>query len=127
MGVPDITPTFLELAGVTYPVDLDPSGIRPMTGTSMLPLLGGQADRIHGPTELLALSHGMHAYVRLGDWKLVSSDQYQGDGTFQLFDLASDPGETTDVSERFPERRAALLDSLTAFRARVGVVLPGGS
>lgn len=127
VGVPDIAPTFLELAGATYPGDLEASGVRPMTGTSMLPLLSGEADRVHEPTELLALSHGMHAYVRLGDWKLVSSDQYQGDGTFQLFDLASDPGETTDVSERFPSRRAALLDSLTAFRARVGVILLGGS
>jgi len=127
VGVPDIAPTLLEVAGADYPADLDASAIRPMTGTSMLPLLTGGADRIHEPTELLALSHAMHAYVRLGDWKLVSSDQYQGVGTFELFDVASDPGETTDVSERFPERRAALLDSLEAFRVRVGVVLPGGS
>jgi arylsulfatase A-like enzyme len=126
VGVPDLAPTLLEVAGATYPADLDASGVRPMTGTSMLPLLAGEADRVHPPTELLALSHGMHAYVRMGDWKLVSSDQYRGEGTFQLFELSSDPGETTDLSERFPERRAELLDSLAAFRARVDVVLPGG-
>lgn len=127
VGVPDVAPTLLEVAGAGYPGTDDASLVRPMTGTSMWPLLTGEGERIHERTELLALSHAMHAYVRLGDWKLVSSDQYQGEGTFELFDLASDPGETTDVSDRFPERRAALLDSLEAFRARVGVVLPGGS
>nr|NIY07011.1 arylsulfatase [Gemmatimonadota bacterium] len=66
----------------------------------------------------------MHAYARLGDWKIVSNDQYRGLGTFALYDLSEDPGETTDVSDRFPERRAELLDSLEAFRARVGVAVP---
>lgn len=126
VGVSDIAPTVLELAGVDYPGDHGTAETMPMTGTSMLPLLTGDADRIHPPDELLGVSHRMHGYVRLGDWKLVSNDQYQGTGTFQLFDLATDPGETTDVSDRFPEKRAQLLDSLAAFRARVGVVIPRG-
>ncbi|NNL31285.1 MAG: arylsulfatase [Gemmatimonadetes bacterium] len=126
VGVADIAPTILELAGVGYPGSRGTTDTQPMSGTSMLPLLEGSADRIHPPDELLALSHRMHAYVRLGDWKLVSSDQYQGTGTFELFDLASDPGETVDVSERFPEKRTELMDSLEAFRARVGVVIPEG-
>lgn len=124
VGVADIAPTLLEIAGVAYPGERATGKTRPMSGTSVLPLLRQQTDRIHPATELLALSHRMHAYARLGDWKIVSSDQYRGMGTFQLYDLASDPGETTDVSERFPERRAELLDSLAAFRARVGVVIP---
>ncbi len=126
VGVSDIAPTILEVAEVEYPGARGTRVTRPMSGTSMVPLLEGSADRIHPPDELLALSHRMHAYVRLGDWKLVSEDQYQGTGTFQLFDLANDPGETTDLSERFPEKRAELLDSLEAFRARVGVVIPSG-
>lgn len=124
VGVPDLAPTFLELAGTAYPGDHGTPETRAMTGRSALPLLRGERDRVHPPNELLALSHRMHAYVRLGDWKIVSNDQYQGLGTFALYDLATDPGETTDVSDRFPERRAELLDSLAAFRARVGVVMP---
>lgn len=124
VGVADIAPTILAVAGAGYPGSRGTPTTQPMTGTSMLPLLDDSADRIHAPDELLALSHRMHAYARLGDWKIVSSDQYQGKGTFELFDLASDPGETTDASDRFPEKRAELLDSLEAFRARVGVVIP---
>jgi arylsulfatase A-like enzyme len=124
VGVPDLAPTLLEIAGASYPGSLGTPRIEPMTGTSLLPLLRGEADAVHGPDELLALSHREHAYVRLGSWKLVSNDQYRGTGTFALYDLEADPGETTDVSERFPERRAQLLDSLAAFRARVGVYIP---
>jgi arylsulfatase len=124
VGVPDLAPTILEAAGAGYPGDLGTPLTRPMTGKSLLPLLRGEADRVHGPGELLALSHREHAYVRLGSWKLVSNDQYRGTGTFALYDLEADPGETTDLSERFPERRAELLDSLEAFRQRVGVYLP---
>lgn len=124
VGVADIAPTLLEVAGGAYPGEHGTELTRPMSGTGMLPLLRGEVDRVHPPKELLGLSHAMHAYVRLGDWKIVSNDQYQGEATFALYDLASDPGETTDVSDRFPERRAALLDSLAAFRERVGVVIP---
>ncbi|MDX1495279.1 MAG: arylsulfatase, partial [Longimicrobiales bacterium] len=94
VGVADLAPTVLEIAGVDYPGERGTEATEAMTGSSMLPLLTGDADRIHPPDELLALSHRMHAYVRLGDWKLVSSDQYRGIGTFQLFDLSADPGET---------------------------------
>jgi arylsulfatase A-like enzyme len=127
VGVQDIAPTLLEVAGAAYPGAHASTEVRPMTGASMRPLWTGEAERIHPPTELLALSHSMHAYARLGDWKIVSSNQYQGIGTFELFDLMADPGETTDVSDRFPERKAELLDSLAAFRSRVGVALPGGA
>ena len=124
VGVHDLAPTFLALAGADYPGRHETERTRPMTGRSLLPLLGGETDRVHGPDELFALSHARRAYLRHGDWKLVSDDQYQGDDTFMLFDLATDPGETTDVSAQFPERRAEMLDSLQAFRQRVGVVLP---
>lgn len=124
VGVDDLAPTFLELAGVRYPGSYARIETRPMSGTSIAPLLRGDVDRVHEPDELLALSHREHAYARLGDWKIVSNNQYDGLGTFELYNLASDPGETTDLSERFPERRAALLDALAAFRERVGVVIP---
>lgn len=124
VGVADLAPTFLEVAGAEYPGRHGSAEVRPMTGTSMLPLLTGDADRVHPDDELLALSHRMHAYARMGRWKIVSDDQYQGLGTFVLYDLETDPGETVDVSDRHPERKAELLDSLAAFRERVGVVIP---
>jgi arylsulfatase A-like enzyme len=123
-GVSDLAPTLLEVAGAEYPGPFGTARTRPMSGSSLLPLLRGDADRVHAPSELLALSHAGQAYVRLNQWKLVSEDQFTGLETFALYDLDNDPGETTDLSGRFPDKRAELLDSLTAFRARVGVVTP---
>lgn len=124
VGVSDLAPTLLEVAGATYPGSFGTNETRPMSGSSLLPLLRGDVDRVHGPSEILALSHAQRAYVRLGDWKLVSENQYSGLGTFALYDLQADPGETTDVSQRFPEKRAELVDSLAVFRERVGVFIP---
>ena len=126
VGVMDLAPTFLQLAGASYPGARGTSMTRPMTGKSILPLLSGEVEAAHGDSEVLALSHGATSFLRIGDWKLVSNEQYQGAETFRLYDLEADPGESTDVSERYPERRAELLDSLEAFRSRVGVALPGG-
>lgn len=45
--------------------------------------------------------------VREGNWKLIVQGQVS-DGNAELFDLAADPSETTDVAARHPERVAAL-------------------
>src|SRR5262249_17731798 len=55
--------------------------------------------------------------VRRGDWKLV--EQYE-DGSAELFDLASDPGETKDLSAAEPKRTRDLRDQLAAWLERVG-------
>ena len=47
--------------------------------------------------------------IRQGDEKLILSD----DGSTQLFDLAADPDETTDLSEREPARRDELRSQIT--------------
>jgi arylsulfatase A-like enzyme len=123
-GVSDLAPTLLEVAGAEYPGPFATATTRPMSGSSLLSLLRGEVDRVHDPSELFALSHSAQAYVRMDPWKLVSEDQFAGLETFALYDLSRDPGETTDLSDRFPAIRAELLDSLAAFRRRVGVVIP---
>jgi arylsulfatase len=59
--------------------------------------------------------------LRQGDWKLVDL----GDGSpWRLFDVAADPGETTDLSHREPARKAQLVAAWDAYARQVGVVLP---
>ncbi len=43
--------------------------------------------------------------LRKGDWKLVV---HYEDNRTELFNLANDPGETTDVADKFPEKVKAL-------------------
>ena len=55
--------------------------------------------------------------MREGDWKLI--EQYE-DGRLELYDLAKDPGETTDLAAAEPARVAAMRGKLEAWRRRVG-------
>lgn len=51
--------------------------------------------------------------IREGDWKLI---EHYEDGRCELFDLAQDASETSDVSAQHPERVAALRGKLEAWR-----------
>lgn len=58
--------------------------------------------------------------LRRGDWKITDIS----DGTWCLFNVARDPGETQDLSTREPGRRAALIEAWNVYARDVGVVMP---
>jgi arylsulfatase A len=110
-STPDLTATFLELA------EADAESLR-LDGVSLMPFwteakTGNAHDglvwSVKGPGGSGTLpttdNVGLLA-VRLGDWKL-SRDVERG--VDALYNLAKDPSEQTDVSESYPEKRAALL------------------
>ena len=69
-------------------------------------------------------NHGMQSpggAIRLGDYKLL---EYFENGTVQLFDLAEDPGEQTDLAGVEPDRAEELLGRLRAWRQSVGASMP---
>ncbi|MEM1450395.1 MAG: sulfatase-like hydrolase/transferase [Planctomycetota bacterium] len=49
-------------------------------------------------------------------WKIHSTDE---GATWALYDIAADPGEATDLSEREPERKAELVAAFEAWHAEV--------
>src|SRR5262249_22748660 len=55
--------------------------------------------------------------VRAGDWKLI---EHYEDGRCELFNLAQDPGEVTDLSAKEPARVADLRGKLETWRRDVG-------
>jgi hypothetical protein len=59
--------------------------------------------------------------VREGDWKLV--EQYE-DGSLELFNLASDPGERTNLAEQDAVRATELKAKLATWRKSVGAQEP---
>ncbi|MBI1358129.1 MAG: sulfatase-like hydrolase/transferase [Acidobacteria bacterium] len=80
----DFLPTAAEIAGAEPPPGLD--------GQSILPTLLGQGQE---PPALLYWEAGPARAVRLGDWKAIRPGP---DAPIELYDLAHDPGETTDVA-----------------------------
>jgi arylsulfatase/uncharacterized sulfatase len=63
----------------------------------------------------------------LGDYKITRSVPPVGDGRWRLYNLARDPGETTDLSASAPAIMRRMLSEYAAYTKRVGVLeMPKG-
>ena len=102
----DLLPTFSEMAGVALPPELKPDG------HSMLKLMTGDPE---GKTSYAAFYFGHrknNSAVRVKNWKYRKGPRngvWSGIKTKdnpsveQLFDLAKDPGESTNLIKQYPE------------------------
>ena len=119
--VQDITPTLLELAGVA--IDGNPlyEGKLKPQGVSLASVWRDNAEspRTSYGTELF----GNRAY-RDGDWKITLIRRPQGSGEWELFNLASDPGETQNLAADEPERLVQMIASYQDFETENGVIPP---
>ncbi len=109
----DWVPTLLEACGVKTDDRFD--------GTSVLSLLKGKSipDRPlfwHFPHYTNQGSRPAGA-MRDGHWKFV---EHYDNGAVELFDLAKDASEETNLAEREPERVKAMRSKLTMWRKNVG-------
>jgi arylsulfatase A-like enzyme len=122
--IEDYFPSLLEVAGVRSPHTL-----QHVDGVSFVPLLGragsgGERPLFwHFPNNWGPKGPGIGAFsaVRRGDWKLI---YYHADRSFELFDLAHDLGETTNLAEREPRRAAALARVLGTYLRHAGAQMP---
>lgn len=106
----DLLPTVLDLLGVPLPAG---NSARELDGASILSLLtenSPPAARV-----LYWRTPGQKA-VREGNWKLVATRT--GDAP-ELFDLGSDPSETSNLAERYPDKVQALMAKLNAWERKV--------
>jgi len=101
----DIFPTMLELAGVPLPEG------RVLDGVSIAPLLRGKP--LARPRPLYWRNNYNRFQIALmdGDWKLVGNSNRT---EFELYNLRTDPRETTNIAahhaERFSTMKAQLVD-----------------
>ncbi len=106
--VTDIMPTILELTGASYPQQYEGKDMHPLIGKSLLPVLKGDSTTVHSNDGMGWELFEMKAYIK-GNWKILRLPQPFGTGEWQLFDLEKDPGETTDVSDKFPDIKNELI------------------
>ena len=125
--VTDIVPTLADLAGVPlHGGTWQGKAVEPVTGRSLVPMLGGAADSVHGDAPLGYELSGNAALFR-GDYKLVRNLPPTGDGRWRLYDIQSDPGETRDLSAAMPDRFAAMQADYAAYAKANGVLdMPPG-
>ena len=109
----DWLPTLMELVGEETPAGLD--------GISLVPTLLGQGEQAEHDFlywEFPARHYGGQQAVRWGEWKGVRQ-QLQADPPqrgLELYHLAADIGETTDVAADHPEVVASMFDMLRSAR-----------
>lgn len=106
----DLLPTILDLADVTPPPADSPHAL---DGVSILPLL---LDNRPPAPRLLYWRTPRQKAVRDGNWKLVTT---RSDDAPELFNLQSDPGETSNLAVSHPEKVQTLLSRLHAWEHRV--------
>ncbi|MEM9965637.1 MAG: arylsulfatase [Asticcacaulis sp.] len=119
--VRDVTPTFLELAGIR-PHDGNWQGrkVVPIDGQSWADVWFGQAPRVHPENAAVGAELFGSKSIRKGDWKLLS---LRGEA-WALYNLADDPGETTDLSAQHPEKTAELVRDWEIYARSNNVRLP---
>jgi arylsulfatase len=102
-------PTILEITGTAYPEEYKGNKIHALVGKSMLPTLTNTSVDIHPQDGMGYELFEMKAYIK-GNWKILRLPMPMGTGEWQLFDLAKDPGETTDLSAQHPEINEQLIN-----------------
>ena len=118
--ISDIMPTLLEIAGVEHP-SVQNDSIPGMIGKSLLPLLYGEKESIHSNEGIGYELHGMRAFIK-GEWKILNMQKPFGTGDWELFNLAQDPSETNDLSNKSPEKRNELIAAWEEYSKNVGIV-----
>ena len=110
----DFFPTALQLAGI------EPPAGRTLDGVNLVPALmaaaaGSPPSEIDRPSPLYWRWGGQVAY-REGPWKIVADEALAKP---ELYNLAADLAESTDLASREPERLAAMLGRLRAHTEEV--------
>jgi arylsulfatase A-like enzyme len=93
----DLFPTCAAAAGANIPDNLD--------GVDLLPFLSGE--KKEAPHEILFWRQGARTALRKGDWKIFFNPQSK---SWELYNLAEDLAEKDNLSARFPEKAAELID-----------------
>ena len=113
----DLAPTIAELLGVERPSDFQ--------GASLVPELRGAAPTSREPI-LMELSEDTHNPPRRalleGNYKLIDF----GRGHYELYDVAADAAESTDLAPKRPAELARLKQALSDKYAALPVVAPFG-
>ena len=122
--VMDITPTLLEVAGVSHPAKHQGREVLPVIGKSMLPFLEGRTDVVRGDNETVGWELFGRRAVRQGRWKASWLEGPFGPDDWQLFDLETDISERNDVADSNETKLHELLLLWEEYADSVGVVLP---
>lgn len=112
----DIMATCVAVSGAKYPAERNGQAILPMEGLSLLPAFANNQPL---QREALYWEHEGNAAVRVGDWKLVRVGL---NGNWELYNLADDRTELSDLARQEPDRVKDLSEKWNAWAKRAKVL-----
>jgi arylsulfatase len=119
----DIMPTILDIAGVAHPEQYQGQTLERMRGKSLQGVLAGSSKSVYDADEFIGGEMQNGKWMRQGDFKAVSVAPPYGTGTWHLYNLANDPGETQDLAKEQPDTLKKLQAAWDRYSDDVGVVL----
>ena len=123
INVMDFAPTFLEVAGLSYPNRYGNKEMKPMLGESILSFIRNKSNFIHNSNYTYGLEHDGQCLLIKGNWKITNTSKPFDEMAFGLYDLLNDPGETDDLSKSSPEKYAEMMKEWELFKKRAGVIV----
>jgi arylsulfatase len=113
----DLMATCVEIGNAEYPETVGQHTIKPMEGVS---LRGALATGVLERDAPLFFEHEGCAAIRDGQWKLV---RLRGK-PWELYDLAADRTETTNLASEHPDRVQRMVNQWQAWAKRADVIPP---
>ena len=121
----DLMPTILEFAEISHPKKYEGRQVERMRGQSLKGVLTGSTKAVYGENDLVGGEMQNGKWMRQGHFKAVSVAPPYGSGTWYLYNVVDDPGETRDLSQQQPEKLKQLKKAWTRYADEVGVVEMG--
>jgi arylsulfatase len=88
----------------------------------MLPYLKGEVNVLHEDSP-----YGFSVHRRQGlqfnQWKIVRLPKPYGDYTWELYDLDADPGETSNLAGKMPDRTKEMVQRWEEFASDTGIIV----
>jgi arylsulfatase A-like enzyme len=118
----DMMPTMLDLAGIKHPSALGVTVLTPK-GKSFASQVWGNGAPARGANDAMVWEFNSSKAVVRGDWKLLYVNQPRNRSAgWELFNIRSDPGETSNMASAMPEKVTELAAIYDAYAAEVGVI-----
>lgn len=122
----DMTPTFLDYAGVKYPESpyKGKEIVVPTIGKSIKPLLEGAVQTVHGEDQIISQELFGNSAVFMGNYKGLLMRAPAGDGKWGLYNIKTDPGESHNLAANNSQILDKMISAYDKYATDVGVILP---
>jgi len=114
-SVVDIVPTLLQFANAS-------PGANQLAGKSMVPLLTGASRQVYSDDVSVSQELSGGAAVYQGDYKLVRNIPPYGDRKWHLYNLRTDPTESSDLAASQPQLVAKMSNDYSEYVKKNGVI-----